>query len=326
MLKTRTLTLTAVVAVGAIALGAPTLAGANPGPASPASISDQIAKLKQAGKSAKSRAHTSSKWSKGIDKSVDRTNTAITRLGNNVYDLRKANDMTNWTLSSIASAAISALTQLQAGLVGLAASYTNFEYGVAAMTSGGTPIAGAMLVTPRIDPTSEPSTVTGQFVCIADNGCAQGGALGIQTVVRSVNPATNASATTAACTVTATQAIKTNETAGAYAVIGSPESASASIPGAGTLGAGATTYWPVTRVPLPAADPTEKTQQPFTMVASEFSQATNLMAAGKASTAGLSGLGLFRTGVSRDLTGLLAGLFATGGSFKVTLSCLAVPV
>ncbi len=318
MLKTRTLTLTAVVAVGAIALGAPTLAGANPGPASPASISDQIAKLKQAGKSAKSRANTSSKWSKGIDKSIDRTNTAITRLGNNVYDLRKANDMTNWTLSSIASAAISALTQLQAGLVGLAASYTNFEYGVAAMTSGGTPILGALLVTPRIDPTSEPSTVTGQFVCIAGNNCTQGGALGIQTVVRSVNPATNNTATTAACSVTATQAIQSNN----YASLGVPETASASIPGAGTLGAGVTTYWPVSRVPLPAADSTEKTQQPFTMVASEFSQATNLMAAGKASTAGLAAAGLFQTGVSRALGG---GLEATGGSFKVTLSCLAVP-
>ncbi len=219
MLKTRTLTLTAVVAVGAIALGAPTLAGANPGPASPASISDQIAKLKQAGKSAKSRAHTSSKWSKGIDTSIDRTNTAITRLGNNVYDLRKANDMTNWTLSSIASAAISALTQLQAGLVGLAASYTNFEYGVVQLgtDSGGTftAIPGAFVATPRLDPTVEQSTVTAQFPCLgaplplaARNGCTVGNNIRAQVAVRSASPTANDAKSTAKCRVTVSQGVR----------------------------------------------------------------------------------------------------------------------
>ena len=313
-MKLKTLLVMAVAAIGALALSVPAFAASSSNGGIP-SIDSQLGQLKAAGKAAKSRANSSKSHTKRIDGDIK-------RLGENVNALRKGQDATNWNVSNLAAAAVSSLTQLEAGLVGLAASYMNFEYGVAAMTSGGTPIAGALLVTPRIDPTSEPSTVTGQFTCVTANSCAQGGALGIQTVVRSVNPATNNTATTAACSVTATQAIRSD----VYAEFGSPELASASIPGAGTLGAGTTTYWPVSRVPLPAADSTEKTRQPFAMVASEFSQATNLMAAGKASTAGLSAIGLFQTGVSRDLNPFGMATFATGGSLKVTLSCLAVPV
>ncbi len=305
MLKTRTLTLTAVVAVGAIALGAPTLAGANPGPASPASISDQIAKLKQAGKSAKSRAHTSSKWSKGIDKSIDRTNTAITRLGNNVYDLRKANDQTNWTVSSIAGAAISALTQLQAGLVGLAASYTNFEYGVVQLgtDSGGTftAIPGAFVATPRLDPTVEQSTVTAQFPCVGApvpvaqrNGCIVGDNIRAQVAVRSASPTANDAKSTAKCRVTVSQ----SGAGGAGGFV-------TTIPQGGVP---ATT---VARSALVPTDPAELQIFPLSMVSTDTQV--------NATTAGTNSTASFAAAITPS------GAGGTNNMLLVTLSCLSIP-
>ncbi len=316
MLKTRTLTLTAVVAVGAIALGAPTLAGANPGPASPASISDQIAKLKQAGKSAKSRAHTSSKWSKGIDTSIDRTNTAITRLGNNVYDLRKANDMTNWTLSSIASAAISALTQLQAGLVGLAASYTNFEYGVVQLGScddaactNFTPTAGNFVATPRIDPTVEQATVSAQFASIPSVR------LGASVAIRSANPAANDAKSKAYCRVTTSQVgSSVVNTSGA-----DPQSPSGPFVFTGNKYAtstpngafGGAPAYEVGRSALVPTDPAELPLFPMSMVSTD----NQVKLTTSANFFGTSGAGGFAT--------VSAG--AGGGPVNVTLSCLSVP-
>ncbi len=304
MLKTRTLTLTAVVAVGAIALGAPTLAGANPGPASPASISDQIAKLKQAGKSAKSRAHTSSKWSKGIDKSIDRTNTAITRLGNNVYDLRKANDQTNWTISQIAGAAISALTQLQAGLVGLAASYTNFQYGVvqlgacsdAACTTF-TPFPGSFVATPRLDPTVEQATVSASF---APPTAAV--IVGASVAVRSANPTANDANSKAYCRVTTTQ---NGNGAGQtkYAT---------SVPNPGFNGAPAYEVPRSNLIPNSAAD---LLIFPLSMVATD--NQVNLVT--DTNAAGFNGGG----GVLGGFTNVGGGV--GGAALNVTLSCLSVP-
>ncbi len=310
MLKTRTLTLTAVVAVGAIALGAPTLAGANPGPASPASISDQIAKLKQAGKSAKSRANTSSKWSKGIDKSIDRTNTAITRLGNNVYDLRKANDMTNWTLSSIASAAISALTQLQAGLVGLAASYTNFEYGVVqlgkcsnAACDTFTAFPASFVATPRIDPTVEQATVNASFPPPA---AGASGIVGASVAVRSANPTANDAKSKVYCRVTLAQSSSENVGGGA----GTTKYAT-SVPNGAFGGAPA---YEVGRSALVPTDPAELQLFPLSMVSTD--NQVKLITSTNA--------GGFQSGAIAG--GFTATSSTIGGSpLNVTLSCLSVP-
>ncbi len=296
MLKTRTLTLTAVVAVGAIALGAPTLAGANPGPASPASISDQIAKLKQAGKSAKSRARTSSKWTQDINKDIK-------RLGENVYDLRKANDQTNFTISQIASAAISALTQLQAGLVGLAASYTNFEYGVVQLYRNGTAIAGDFLATPRIDPTVEQATVTGQFPCAAAAGCIAGQRLTAKVAVRSANPTANDAKSTAVCRVTLSQVSST----GASNWVTS--SANSGVPA-----------WPVPRSDLnPPKDAPSIATFPLSMT--PYDNEVDLTTAANSSNGNGGGVVPY----SFDLANNTYTGSATAGMINVTLSCLSIP-
>ncbi len=187
-MKVRTLMVTAVAAVGAVALSAPAFA-ASPSNGGVPSIDSQLSQLKAAGKAAKARARTSSKWTKGIDKSIDSANTSITRLGNNVYDLRKGVDQTNFTLGAITAQAVAALTALQNGLVSVAAATTNFKYGViqvGAATGGpGSGIAGigptAFYVTPPIYLTGAQSTVTFPIT-------ATGYQLQLFTAVRSLNP------------------------------------------------------------------------------------------------------------------------------------------
>ncbi len=187
-MKVRTLMVTAVAAVGAVALSAPAFA-APPSNGGVPSIDSQLSQLTAAGKAAKARARTSSKWTKGIDKSIDSANTSITRLGNNVYDLRKANDQTNWTISQIAGAAISALTQLQAGLVQVAAVTTNFKYGVIQVcaSAAGYPCSAGFgpalfYVTPPIQLTGAQSTVSFPLPS------AGGAGTQLWAAVRSLNP------------------------------------------------------------------------------------------------------------------------------------------
>jgi len=127
----------------------------------------------------------------------------LKRLGENVAALRKGQDQTNFTLGAITAQAVSALSALQAGLTAIGSSYVNFEYGVAqlgtmpngAQNDGGqfVPIAGAFLSTPRIDPTSQTSTSTAQFLCSQAANCRPGTAfkMAVTAAVRSADPVAN---------------------------------------------------------------------------------------------------------------------------------------
>ncbi len=201
-MKVRTLMVTAVAAVGAVALSAPAFA-ASPSNGGVPSIDSQLSQLTAAGKAAKSRARTSSKWTKGIDKSIDSANTSITRLGNNVYDLRKGLDQTNFTLGAITAQAVAALTALQNGLVSVAAATTNFKYGVVQVAVGTQGIGGVgpthFFATPPLYKTGEQSTVTFNVPQTANLGISAD--LKLLTAVRSVNPNSG----TVACKTTVTQ-------------------------------------------------------------------------------------------------------------------------
>ncbi len=187
-MKVRTLMVTAVAAVGAVALSAPAFA-ASPSNGGVPSIDSQLSQLTAAGKAAKSRARTSSKWTKGIDKSIDSANTSITRLGNNVYDLRKGQDLTNHALSSITAQAVVALTALQNGLVAVAAVTTNFKYGVVqvantAIAPGITGFGPSLFyVTPPIQLTGAQSTVSFAIPTVTGTGITE-----LWVAVRSLDP------------------------------------------------------------------------------------------------------------------------------------------
>lgn len=118
-------------------------------------------------------------------------------FGNAIHNLRVQSDKTNWDASQFSSFVITAATALQKGLTDLAASYSNFEYGVIQVVKpDGTAAAGSFLATPRIDPTVEQSTVTGQFAV------AGAGNHTLKVAVRSVNPEANDKTSTVACRVT----------------------------------------------------------------------------------------------------------------------------
>jgi len=188
-MKLKTLLVMAVAAIGALALSVPAFAASSSNGGIP-SIDSQLGQLKAAGKAAKSRANSSKSHTKRIDGDIK-------RLGENVNALRKGQDATNWNVSNLAAAAVSSLTQLQAGLVGLAASYMNFEYGVVQVrTPAGALAPASFLATPRIDPTVEQSTVTGQFAV------AGAGNHTLSVAVRSANPTANDAKSKVYCRVT----------------------------------------------------------------------------------------------------------------------------
>lgn len=184
-MKVRNLAVLATVAVGAIALAAPTAFAAD-------------------AKASKSKSQT-------------RTDNDIKRLGNNVNDLRKADDETNARISRIVDGLGPVLNQLGDA----AKSYANFQYGFVQLTFGGTPVPTFFAVTPRLDPTMQQSTVTRQFVVPAAAGANPGDfvfagkTIGANVGVRSINdPQQVDNESTAVCSVTATNV---NNTTGVQA-------------------------------------------------------------------------------------------------------------
>jgi hypothetical protein len=234
-------------------------------------------------------------------------------FGNAIHNLRVQSDKTNWDASQFSSFVITAATALQKGLTELAASYTNFEYGVVqlAYLDGGTtvtPISGAILVTPRLDPTAQQSTVSGQFTVPSG---ANADRLLALTFARSVNPTANAATSTVSCRITAKQGYAT-------AADMNRESFATSAPSADASPSTELPFYAVKRVPLPPSDATEQTQMPFTMVASEAAEATNLMTSGW--VGGADSGGAITSGQLLKTTN-----GQTGGVLDATLSCLAIP-
>jgi len=253
------------------------------------------------------KAHTASAWS-----NQHKDNKAF---GEAIHNLRLASDKTNWDASQFSSLVLTAATALQKGLTDLAASYTNFEYGVVQLgTKSGstfTPLAGSFLATPRIDPTVEQSTVHGQFPISAPTASTLAGTV----AVRSVDPTGNDAKSTAACRLTISQDQVT-------------KSQAAVDPFAVTLTAGAkvTTTIPqngVPATPIPARSPiaptdaAEKLVFPLQMVSTD--RVVDLTQAGVNSSAGFAPK---LTTTSIDAAGANTG---GGGMVEVTLSCLAIP-
>ena len=167
-MKARNLAVLATVAVGAMALSAPAAFAAD------------------------AQSSTS--------KAQERTNKDIKRLGENVRDLRKKDDEINGRIDSIVAGLSPVLTQLGDA----AKSYANFQYGFVQLTFQG---AGGpqtfFAVTPRLDPTSQQSTVTSQFVIPAALNNLK---LGAEVGVRSLNsPASQDEKSTPYCRITASQ-------------------------------------------------------------------------------------------------------------------------
>ena len=288
-MKLKTLLVMAVAAIGALALSVPAFAASSSNGGIP-SIDSQLGQLKAAGKAAKSRANSSKSHTKRIDGDIK-------RLGENVNALRKGQDATNWNVSNLAAAAVSSLTALQAGLVALSGSYTNFEYGVVQLGTCSnaacdtfTATAGNFVATPRIDPTVEQATVTAQFATIPS------GILGASVAIRSAAPTANDAKSKAYCRVTTSQSPVSG--ANQYAT---------STPN-GLFGGPA---YQVTRSALVPTSPAELQLFPLAMVSTD----TQVKLMTSANATGTGGAGGFTT----------ATALAAAGPVWVTLSCLSVP-
>lgn len=196
-MKVRNLTAIAVVATGAIALGAPAAFAQAP---DVSGVNGGLDKLGAIGKSAKKQARAAhhSSFQK-------RTGEDIKRLGDNVRDLRKRDDEITNTISSVVATVTPILTQLGAA----AQSYANFQYGFVQLTItgvGGPPTY--FTVTPRLDPTSAQSTVSRQFVMPAALPTAL--PLGAEVGVRSLNsPTALDNESTAYCSATVSDSSST---------------------------------------------------------------------------------------------------------------------
>jgi hypothetical protein len=206
-------------------------------------------------------------------------------FGDAINNLRKASDETNFSVSTLAGAAVEALGALKDGLTTVAGSYTNFEYGVVQVINpDGTPAAGSFLATPRIDPTVEQATVTGQFAV------GVGGVHKLSVAVRSANPAANDKTSTVVCRVTGSLAN------GGF------------VTSAGNAGLQGLPFWPVSRsnlVPAKGA-PSEAT---FPVSLTPYDNVVDMTAAGNSAGA------LAAAGATANGAGVL----------HVTLSCLSMP-
>ena len=163
------------------------------------------------------KAHTASAWShQHKDNKI---------FGEAIHNLRLANDSTNWTVTKITEASVAALTSLQNGLVSLAASYGNFQYGFVQLvfpnlpgSAGGPKPLTYFMETPRLDPTSAQSTVSKTFRISAQLG-GSAGTLGAEVGVRSLSsPTAQDNDSTAYCGVTLSNpngTISTNNNAAA---------------------------------------------------------------------------------------------------------------
>lgn len=174
MLKMKRMAVMAVVALGLVALAAPAAAPAK------------------------------------SNKSIERLNKDVKRLGENVNSLRAKTDETNQDVKNLATTAGAALGKLQDNLTAIGGLVTNYQYGVVQLgvdnTDGQNFKAwpGAFTATPRLDPTLEQSTVTAQFLCLTAAGCPTSGpgVLTAQVAVRSANVDANNKTSTVGCKVT----------------------------------------------------------------------------------------------------------------------------
>jgi hypothetical protein len=271
------------------------------------SISKQIAALK---KSLKSNAATGKKNTASIKTLVAAGKTIDAKISTLTTGLDSANKATtalSGKVDAVVSVATDALTKLQAGLVqvgdglkSLAASYTNFEYGVVQLSAGATAIPGAFLATPRLDPTVEQATVTGQFPCLpaALGGVCTASALHANVAVRSANPS-NDSSSKVYCRITASQ-------------VSAPTGATAFVTSKPNADFGGAPAYQVARSPIAPDSDAEKAVFPLSMVSTD-QQVDLTGSTNSANSAG--GAGGFTLGTA--LTG--------GGMINVTLSCLTVP-
>ena len=261
------------------------------------------------------KAHTASAWS-----NQHKDNKAF---GEAIHNLRVASDKTNWDASEFSSFVLKAAVALQTGLTDLAASYTNFEYGVVQLYAGSDAMAGNFLATPRIDPTVEQTTVTGSFPCLntASGGtCDSADVLHAKVAVRSVNPTANDAKSKAYCRVTASQIVGAANAAtpAVGSAVAVKTSFVTSTPNTGFPGATSPNFPPayqVARSPIAPTDAAELKAFPLSPVSTDT--LVDLTGSGNSSgvSAGTPGVGGF---------GLLAAA-SGGGMINVTLSCLSVP-
>jgi len=256
--------------------------------------------------------------SKAVATTVAGLNAKADAINKRVDAGDKATSTLDGKVNTVIATATDALTKLQAGLIqvgdglkSLAASYTNFEYGVVQLYSGTTAMPGAFLATPRLDPTVEQATVTGQFPCLAPTGgaCTAGQNLHLNVAVRSANPETNAAASKVYCRVSASQASQAS-------AIGAVTAFVTSTPNAEFGGAPA---YEVPRSPLVPTSAEELAVFPLSMVSTD----TQVDLAGTTNSAGLSV-------AATTVPGQIAGGFRLQntqgpGMISVTLSCLTVP-
>jgi len=257
------------------------------------------------------KAHTASAWSnQHKDNKV---------FGEAIHNLRLASDKTNWDASQFSGFVITAATALQKGLTDLAASYTNFEYGVVQLYAGADAIPGAFLATPRIDPTVEQSTVSGQFACLPTalgNVCDSADVLHAKVAIRSVNPVANDAKSAVYCRISASQ------TATAGTTLWSTSKPNTAFPGA--TSPNFPPAYAVTRSPIAPTDAAELKVFPLQPVSTDT--LVDLLDTGnsyKSTAAAGPSLG---TGGFSLLNSAPAGLGGAGASpINVTLSCLSVP-
>ncbi len=233
-------------------------------------------------------------------------------FGNAIHNLRVQSDKTNWDASQFSSFVITAATALQKGLTDLAASYTNFEYGVVQLYAGTTIIPGAMIQTSRLEPTGQQATGSGQFACNV-SACSPltGNKIVAKAAVRSANAEANDKTSNVVCRITASQMT----TAAARWVT--------SAPNAGLNGAPA---WPVAR----SAFPTDKAEQGVmalqpvsTDTLVDLTGTTNSLNQATSST--VPSTEGFATQLSANGNATPAGGNTTNGLVDVTLSCVVAP-
>jgi hypothetical protein len=228
-------------------------------------------------------------------------------FGDAIHNLRNSVDSTNGALTSVTKQALAALTALQGGLTGLAASYTNFQYGVVQLSYGTNctnttclGIYGAsapMLVTPRLDPTSAQSVASARFR-VPPAAAGGGGAVKATATVRAVDAEGQDALSTAFCRVTA----QGSGAATDYRTT-APNTSLKNLPA-----------MPLRRSPLVPTDESEKVASLVSLTTDDKKVAVNLLAPE-----------LSWNGFPTAAGGTTDAISATGGdTIEVTLSCMYI--
>ena len=294
-MKARNLTALAVVATGAIAFVAPAAFAQAP---DVSGVNGGLDKLGAIGKSAKKQARDARKKSKF----ETRTDNDIKRLGNNVSELRKKDDEITSTISNIVGTVTPILTQLGA----VATSYADFQYGVVQLyysSTGSQQLYAAsvpFMETSRIDPTSQGSTVTGQFVV----PFGAGGDLSAKVAVRSiVDPQAADNESTAFCRIAATNGTDTRTSI--------PNSNAANLP-----------FYPIQRSPLKPTNKSEELTSLAGLTTDDAKTAVDLLDPTKAWAKAVGGTG--PSGGAPVTTRISVGGGTGGQTVTVTLTCLKI--